>query len=451
SSLLSSMHLSSSSKSKASPSLPSTATFGSPPSSSSPTPAPTAHSTAVLTFRQLVFGGAIPIHFEIATDELPPGADRSVESYYLQAPRITYLPLLLPQIQKYFLDLILDDSSAATIRTEDLWFSYEGVPLRWHWPIGLLYDYHTSHAASPPSSNPSSTLPSSLASVFAPSRSASPSPSALDQRTLRSTSSPYTSARGAGMGGAVGGPLPWKITLHVKQPPNEVLLMGSSVEACRGCFMNMVKEADYVRWGSVKRVTNLRKEQQDGLWEGVVGNDFDRFYSTFTKLVPLPSSSPSSSRSPTPIGGGGGGSSIPTDGRLPDANAVRSVPMRVYLPEGAPVLQEVVPPVVDGEFLSSWSFQGSALSCFPPRLSSRLCSPRDRPLTSVSLRCYHRPPANPLHLPLHLPPTLLPSFLPPLAVPIIHGIAVPLEAELGWLGAGMCGADGWVAVVLRLG
>lgn len=101
-----------------------------------------------------------------------------------------------------------------------------------HWPIGLLYDYHTSHSSPSPSSN---TLPTSLASVFAPSRSPSPSPSTSDQRTLRSSTSPY-SARASG-----GPPLPWKITLHLQAPPSEVLLMGSSVEGCRSAFMNMVK------------------------------------------------------------------------------------------------------------------------------------------------------------------------------------------------------------------
>lgn len=32
----------------------------------------------------------------------------------------------------------------------------------------------------------------------------------------------------------------------------------------------MVKQADYVRWGSTRRVTSLRKVDQDGLWEGVL-------------------------------------------------------------------------------------------------------------------------------------------------------------------------------------
>jgi autophagy-related protein 5 len=37
--------------------------------------------------------------------------------------------------------------------------------------------------------------------------------------------------------------------------------------------MNQLKEADYVRWGSVRRVTSLRKVDQDALWDGVVAGE----------------------------------------------------------------------------------------------------------------------------------------------------------------------------------
>ncbi|GAA6058432.1 hypothetical protein NBRC10513_000133 [Rhodotorula toruloides] len=93
----------------------------------------------------------------------------------------------------------------------------------------------------------------------------------------------------------------------------------------------MVKEADYVRSGNTKRVMNLRKEQQDGLWEGVVQNGFDKYWSVGSRLVPLPSlgpnfASPATTRSPTPLSG---------NERAPDSNGVRSMPVKVYLPEGA--------------------------------------------------------------------------------------------------------------------
>lgn len=60
------------------------------------------------------------------------------------------------------------------------------------------------------------------------------------------------------------------MTLHLSNPPADKLQLNSSIDACRSNFMNMVKQADYVRWGSTRRVTSLRKVDQDGLWEGVL-------------------------------------------------------------------------------------------------------------------------------------------------------------------------------------
>lgn len=33
--------------------------------------------------------------------------------------------------------------------------------------------------------------------------------------------------------------------------------------------MGQLKEADFIRWGSTKRITSLRKAEQDGIWEGI--------------------------------------------------------------------------------------------------------------------------------------------------------------------------------------
>lgn len=33
--------------------------------------------------------------------------------------------------------------------------------------------------------------------------------------------------------------------------------------------MGQMKEADFLRWGNTKRMTGLRKAEQDGLWEGI--------------------------------------------------------------------------------------------------------------------------------------------------------------------------------------
>ncbi|KPV73475.1 uncharacterized protein RHOBADRAFT_54695 [Rhodotorula graminis WP1] len=443
---------------------PSTSSFA--PSTSShhsPSPADTAaHALASAATRSLVFAGSVPIEVVIAQGELPPAADRAVEAYYLQAPRIAYLPLVLAQVRKYFLDLVLDDNSAASLRTDDLWFDADDTPLKWHWPIGLLYDYH--HVAHQPSLLPPrprapslsatphdpSSLPNSLASVFAPLSSPSaadlsfPSSSAAlgdssSHATLRAPPSaaaprPRTpsSARSAvflegGVGAGATSGAPWRVTLHLRDPPAEQLLVSNRVEDARAGFMAMVKEADYVRYGNTKRVTNLRKEQQDNLWEGVLQNDFDKYWNVASKLVPLPalpstSTSTSASRSPTP-------SSFTTsssDGRAPDGNAVRTVPLRVYLPEAAPVVQDVVQPVQQDGTPTTLHQALSALLplLFPPPPTSSSSS------SSLSF--------TPTPAPL------------PLAHALIQGVYVPLDAEIGWLGACMPGADGWVAAVVVL-
>lgn len=371
----------------------------SPPSQGRPF-SPSSHSSlspAASTFRDLVFRGSISIQISIQSNELPPNADRSVDTFFIQAPRISYLPLLLAQVRK-FLEIVLDPSTAASVRDEDLWFDHAGAPLKWHWPIGVLYDFHTAHAGL---SHVSPGTPSLSSPNFftAPSlRTTASFSSSVSEKTvcaIANTTARYHHATRPGV-------VPWRLTLHLKDPPMEALLMDGGVEACRTGFMNMLKEADYVRFGSVKRVTNLRKEQQDALWDGVVQNDFEKFWTVASKLVPLPSTQSPSSRAPTPSSGSS------SDNRVPTANEMRSVPMRIYLPEGAPVLQDVVPPTQDGQ---------------PTTLLSCLSA---------------------------LAPLFFPKSQPPLARPLVHGVQLPLDTEIGWLGACLPGADGWVAVVLVL-
>ncbi|KAM0751896.1 APG5-domain-containing protein [Meredithblackwellia eburnea MCA 4105] len=356
-------------------------------SSPSPSTLSGTSSSSPLAIRSLVFSGSIPLSIAIAPEDLPPTADLSIDAYHVQAQRIGYLPLLIQDVRKYLVELVLDESSAAVVADDDVWFEFDGVPLKWHWPIGLLYDFHTSRATS-------------------------------------SSSSRFVSPNASPSLGFAGGPaapptsLPWKLTLHLKNPPLESLLLNGGVDVCRTGFMNMIKEADYVRWGNTKRVTNLRKEQQDALWEGVVKNDFEKYWTVASKLVPSPSplsSNPTPSASPLP------GATPPStttlsptlstglDGKPPEANAMRSVPMRIYLPDGAPVVQGVVVPLVNG---------------IPTTLQTALS-------------------------------TLLPLLFPPnsqqaLAQPIIHGIRIPLDTQVGWMGACLAGADGWVGLVLVL-
>ena len=62
---------------------------------------------------------------------------------------------------------------------------------------------------------------------------------------------------------------PMRLILHLAAPPNEKLFFSSTVDACKQAFMNQLKEADFIRWGNTRRMTSLRKVDQDGLWEGI--------------------------------------------------------------------------------------------------------------------------------------------------------------------------------------
>jgi autophagy-related protein 5 len=138
--------------------------------------------------------------------------------------------------------------------------------------------------------------------------------------------------------------------------------------------MGQLKEADFVRWGNTKRMTGLRKQDQDGIWEGIKErklavsllymrdsvcssflDNFDDYWRVASKIVPT--TAPARSNSPPP-------STNPSMHTRPppaepqsapdrdNAYNVRSVPVRLYLPDG-PVMQDVVPPTLeDGVFLS---------------------------------------------------------------------------------------------------
>ena len=92
-----------------------------------------------------------------------------------------------------------------------------------HWPIGLIYDNHT-------------TLATSRTSASATARTQA---------------------------------VPLRLILHLASPPTDKLLLSPSAESCKQAFMGQLKEADFLRWGNTKRMTGLRKAEQDGMWEGI--------------------------------------------------------------------------------------------------------------------------------------------------------------------------------------
>ncbi|KAI9315603.1 autophagy-related protein 5, partial [Dichotomocladium elegans] len=131
-----------------------------------------------------------------------------------------------------------------------VWYEYQGQPLKWHYPIGLLYDLQ---------------------------------------------------------GGAE---LPWRITIRFSGFPTDKLLRNPSVESAQDMFMAMVKQADFLRHGTTKRVMNLSKSDQTQLWRSLWSDRYEDYWSVNQNLM--------------------------------NDSELRFVPMRIYLPDDCPVIQEPV-------------------------------------------------------------------------------------------------------------
>lgn len=80
--------------------------------------------------------------------------------------------------------------------------------------------------------------------------------------------------------------MPLRLTLHLATPPNDKLQLSPNAEACKQAFMGQLKEADFLRWGNTKRMTGLRKAEQDGMWEGIKERSFPIFCFPFPQNLP---------------------------------------------------------------------------------------------------------------------------------------------------------------------
>lgn len=112
----------------------------------------------------------------------------------------------------------------------DGWFSFEGVPLKWHYPLGLLFDLFSGSA-----------LPQAINLV----------------RSEQASSEDDTV-------------LPWRLTLHFSDWPEEQLVRPDAEgKVLHDAFINSVKEADFLRNGTAKGIMSLSKDDSTQLWTAV--------------------------------------------------------------------------------------------------------------------------------------------------------------------------------------
>ena len=144
----------------------------------------------------------------------------------VQHPRLSYLPFLLPRLHAFFKSSLINPDAIAY----DGWFSFENVPLKWQYPLGLLFD-------------------------------------------LFSGAGPYqatATSQGEGNGDNEEPKLPWRLRLHFSDWPENLLVRpDADGKVLHDAFINSVKEADFLRNGSARGIMSLSKEDSTKLWNAV--------------------------------------------------------------------------------------------------------------------------------------------------------------------------------------
>lgn len=154
-------------------------------------------------------------------------------------------------------------------------------------------------------------------------------------------------------------------------------------------------------------------------------DDYETHSRFASKIVPLPlprSKSSDTSQTQTAESRGVSGPE--------SCYAVRSIPLKLYLPDNAPEVQDIVNPL---------NPQGEAICLHP---GSSLTSPTGAPTTILKVlndtlsRLF--PYAEPCDAAYAL------------ATPILNAVPIPPEAEIAWLAACVAAPDGWLRIGIRL-
>ncbi|KAF8531308.1 autophagy protein Apg5-domain-containing protein [Trichophaea hybrida] len=185
------------------------------------------------SLRRVVWNGSIPCRIE-----LDPAESRVFDAagpYFISLPRMSYIPLYIREVYQFFEPFLIDTNIP---KVGNAWLEFENVPLKWHWPVGVLYDLFTGR----------------------------------DPSNLREEEDEEHR-------------LPWNLTLHFQNFPSKHLMRMDTPSSFQDVWINCVKEAAFSRHGNAKAVMSLSKAESTKLWEGLSSHDFERFWNINDKLI----------------------------------------------------------------------------------------------------------------------------------------------------------------------
>lgn len=189
-------------------------------------------------------------------------------------PRISYFSLVMDKVVRHF-SRSLDEANRDG---KDLWLDFDGQALKLHWPVGLLWDL-------------------------------------IDPKVSEKS-------------------LPWNLTLHFSNFPEDKLVRCSNQKAMEAMFIAYIKEADQLKHrGDI--MSNLLEKDHKALLSGFVNSKFDQFWSINRKLMDFGTT-----------------------------NSFRFIPMRLYLisEHGKFITKLVKPLTQEGDPVKLFDFLNSIIS-----------------------------------------------------------------------------------------
>ena len=188
-------------------------------------------ATQLTELQKKIWSGSIPLEIRLAASDCRT-YDES-DPYLVQPPRLSYLAFLLPRLYAFFGPSLISPD----VQPHEAWLSFEGVPLKWHYPLGLLYDLFSGAE-----------------------------PVDFDQQRREDLATSRMTVETA----SGSSPLPWTLTVHFTEYPGDQLIqLDPDGRAMLDSYINAVKEADYIRNGTARTVMSMSKEDSDNLWLSV--------------------------------------------------------------------------------------------------------------------------------------------------------------------------------------
>ena len=184
------------------------------------------------TLQSRIWSGSLPLEIRLALSDCR--TYNESEPYLIQYPRLSYLAFLLPKLHAFFKRSLINSE----VSPHEAWISFEDVPLKWHYPLGLLYDLFSGAE-----------------------------PANLERRTKIDQAESVAASESVASGATR---IPWRLVIHYTDFPDEQLIqLDSEGKSMQDMFINSVKEADFIRNGTARAVMSLGKEDSSNLWLAV--------------------------------------------------------------------------------------------------------------------------------------------------------------------------------------